>query len=197
MDTSLHAVDARTHKHRNQSLPERTQNSAVEKVSSQVCPNQAWNSLTLADLKARSSVKKVTSSDELWEMVVIFCGVKDRMVKWGCGLPLPHISHFRGWNPRRGPNATSIKPPLILIHFVVSRELLLIKCVPDCIMGVSQGLEHEANSPHYSNKTRVWTQRLKYSRTRATLPDQTLWGRLCKGDLAKRSAAHARWDGCF
>lgn len=36
-----------------------------------------------------------------------------------------------------GPKTTSIKPPLILIHFVVSRELLLIKCVPGCIMGVS------------------------------------------------------------
>lgn len=50
---------------------------------------------------------------------------------------------------------TSIKPPLILIHFVVSRELLLIKCVPDCIMGVSRGPLHKVNSPHYSHQTLV------------------------------------------
>lgn len=50
---------------------------------------------------------------------------------------------------------TSIKPPLILIHFVVSRELLLIKCVPDCIMGVSRVPLHKVNSPHYSHQTLV------------------------------------------
>lgn len=78
----------------------------------------------------------------------------------GCGLPVPtlsHVSHFRGWKPQRGTRTTSIKPPLILIHFVVSRELLLIKCVPDCIMGVSRGLLHEANSPRYSHQTLGWT----------------------------------------
>lgn len=93
--------------------------------------------------KACSSVNRVTSSDELWEMVVTFSEVIYKMENSGCGfllLTLLHISHFRSWKPQQGTKATSIKPPLILIYFVISHELLLIKCVPDCIMGVRQVL---------------------------------------------------------
>lgn len=154
-----------THTHRHEQrntkircIPRRIGQSVLAVLPSQI----ARPALARAQCahRACSSVKEATSSDELWEMVVIFSGVTYEMAKPVCWLPrltLSHVSHFRGWKPQRGTETTSIKPPLILIHFVVSRELPLIKCVPDCIMGVSRGLLHEANSPPYSRTTLGWS----------------------------------------
>lgn len=147
------------HTHKNHSYP--YEDRPETRQSSDVQLNLDSHTPTHAAHRACSSVKKVTSSDELWEMVVIFSEVTYETANPGCGLPLvtqSHVSHFRGWKPRRGTKTTSIKPPLILIHFVVSRELPLIKCVPDCIMGVNWGHLCGANSPHYSHETLSWSE---------------------------------------
>ena len=96
-------------------------------------------------------------------MNVFLHGVKNKIANLRCWpLPLPPDCHTSAIlevrRLGRGTKTTSIKPPLILIHFGVSREFPLIKCVPGGIMGVSWGHRHKANSQHGRRQTNRWPQ---------------------------------------